>query len=86
MRITKRKLEVLALQGSTIANACKLKLLLKALRYADNHVMNEGAGKSLLCIGFLRIVNTLNEDLLALYNNLKKLRERTLKLALGTLT
>jgi len=85
VRITKGKVKILALKCCTVANASELKLLLKALRNANNHVVDKGADKTLLCIGLSGLINASNEKLLSLLSNGNKLRESTSQLALRTL-
>ncbi len=44
MRVAERKLQAVALQSSTVANANELELLLEALGNANNHVVDERTG------------------------------------------
>jgi len=84
VRIAERQIKILTFERCTISNAGKLKLLLKALRNANNHIVNEGANETLLSVGLRGLIYARNENFLALLLDSYKFRERTVQLAFGT--
>ena len=65
MGVAERKLQAVALQSSTVANANELELLLVALVDANDHVVDERTGKAVECLGLTGIVRTGNDEFLA---------------------
>ena len=60
MRETEVHNQILALLSNTVTYAVNVQLLLEALGYADNHVVDQGAGQAVQCAVLLLVVGTGN--------------------------
>ena len=83
--VAQGEVEVLALERGTVADAGELELLLEALGDADDHVVEKGAGETLLGVGGGGLVNADDVELLALLLDLHEVGEGAGQLALAAL-
>ncbi len=67
MRETQVHHQVFALLLHTVANAVHLQLLLVALGYANDHVVDQGTGQAVQRAVLLLVIRTGNKNLVALY-------------------